>query len=232
MLDVTKTEKSYADGKILKSIRDGVGIVTFNNPEKRNAMSLEMWEGLGQALIELRDDDSVRVVVLVGAGDKAFVSGADISEFEEQRRDTASSLNYGAQTEAAYTAVRCCPKPTAAMIYGYCMGGAMAIAMGCDMRFAAEGSKFGIPAARLNIVYPVNSVGQLVDLVGPAFAKDILFSARAVGDRERVIASTDCGFGTFTNREWVIEPAVWLKLKSLREGADIASGRLWGRKVA
>ena len=81
MLDVPKSEKSFADGKILKRIVDGVGVLTFNNPEKRNAMSLEMWEGLGQALIELRDDDAVRVVVLVGAGDKAFVSGADISQF-------------------------------------------------------------------------------------------------------------------------------------------------------
>jgi len=119
-----------------------------------------------------------------GAGRQAFASGADISEFEEQRKDMESSLRYGAATEAAYRAIRQCPKPTIAMIFGYCMGGAMAVAMACDLRFAADGARFGIPAARLNIIYPVNSVGQLVDLVGPAYAKDILFSARVVEDRE------------------------------------------------
>ena len=82
-----QAEKSYADGKILQSVSDGVGVITFNNPEKRNAMSLEMWEGLGSALIELRDDPDVRVVILVGAGDKAFVSGADISQFEKTRHN-------------------------------------------------------------------------------------------------------------------------------------------------
>jgi enoyl-CoA hydratase/carnithine racemase len=165
--------------------RDGaIATVVFNRPRMRNAINLAMWTEIARVTRALGDDDEVRAIVYRGAGRQAFASGADISEFEEQRRDTASSLHYGAQTEAAYTAVRHCPKPTVAMIYGYCMGGAMAIAMGCDMRFAAEGSKFGIPAAKLNIVYPVNSVGQLVDLAGPAFAKDILFSARAVDDGE------------------------------------------------
>src|SRR5207247_10873160 len=89
----------------------------------------------------------------------------------------------GAQTEAAYAAVRACPKPTVAIISGYCMGGAMGIAMGCDLRFSAEGSRFGIPAAKLSIVYPPSAVGQLVDLVGPAYAKDILYSALAVAAR-------------------------------------------------
>src|SRR6201996_9811600 len=91
MLDVpTSADKSYADGKILQRVTDGVGVITFNNPEKRNAMSLDMWEGLGSALIELRDDPQVRVVILVGAGDKAFVSGADISQFEKTRHHAAA----------------------------------------------------------------------------------------------------------------------------------------------
>src|SRR5437667_6500292 len=101
MLDVPKaTEKSYADGKILQTLTDGVGVITFNNPEKRNAMSLEMWEGLGAALIELRDDPEVRVVILVGAGDKAFVSGADISEFEKTRHNAAASEQYSRRSAA------------------------------------------------------------------------------------------------------------------------------------
>src|SRR5207247_2149469 len=100
------------------------------------------------------------------------------------RKDTATALRYNAQTSAAYTAIRECAKPTVAMIFGFCMGGAMAVAMACDLRFAAEGSKFGIPAARLGIIYGGDAVGQLVDLVGPAHAKDILYSARTVSDRE------------------------------------------------
>src|SRR5882762_11522051 len=95
MLDVPKnTEKSYAGGKILQEVTDGVGVITFNNPEKRNAMSLDMWEGLGLALVELRDDAEVRVVILIGAGDKAFVSGADISQFEKNRHNAEASEEY------------------------------------------------------------------------------------------------------------------------------------------
>ena len=102
MLDVpNNTEKSYADGKILQSVSDGVGVITFNNPEKRNAMSLDMWEGLGSALIELRDNPDVRVVILVGAGDKAFVSGADISQFEKTRHNAAASEEYSRKQRSA-----------------------------------------------------------------------------------------------------------------------------------
>src|ERR1044071_6996728 len=101
MLDVAKTaEKSHADGKILQSVTDGVGVITFNNPEKRNAMSLEMWEGLGEALTTLRDDPVVGVVIRVGAGDKAFVSGADISQFEKTRHNAEASEEYSRRSEA------------------------------------------------------------------------------------------------------------------------------------
>jgi enoyl-CoA hydratase/carnithine racemase len=143
-----------------------------------------MWGDLARVTGGLGKDDSVRAIVFRGAGTDAFASGADISEFTENRKDTPTALRYNAQTEAAYTAVRDCPKPTVAMIYGFCMGGAVGVAMGCDLRFAAEGSTFGIPAAKLSIIYGADSVGQLVDLVGPAYAKDILFSARSLTDRE------------------------------------------------
>src|ERR1700745_3234049 len=144
MLDVTKTDKSYADGKILKTIKNGVGIVTFNNPEKRNAMSLEMWEGLGQALTELRDDDSVRVVVLVGAGDKAFVSGADISQFEKTRHNAAASEQYSKNSAAQRALLANYPKPTISCIRGFCLGGGMQLAMLTDIRIAGQNSQFGI----------------------------------------------------------------------------------------
>jgi enoyl-CoA hydratase/carnithine racemase len=165
--------------------RDGsIATVVFNRPRMRNAISLAMWMEIARVTRDLGEDGDVRAIVYRGAGRQAFASGADISEFEEQRKDTASAQNYGAQTEAAYAAIRACPKPTVAMVFGYCMGGAMGVAMACDLRFAAEGSRFGIPAAKLSIVYPPSAVGQLVDLVGPAHAKDILYSARVLDDRE------------------------------------------------
>jgi enoyl-CoA hydratase len=167
---------------ILVQHQQSVATVVFNRPAMRNAISLAMWTEIARVTETLDRDASVRAIVYRGAGTAAFASGADISEFAEQRKDTESALRYNAQTTAAYTTIRECAKPTVAMIFGFCMGGAMAVA--CDLRFAAEGSKFGIPAARLSIIYGADSVGQLVDLVGPAFAKDILYSARTVDDRE------------------------------------------------
>jgi enoyl-CoA hydratase/carnithine racemase len=161
-----------------------IATVTFNRPRMRNAINLAMWGEIARVTEGLVKDESVRAIVYRGAGTEAFASGADISEFTENRKDVESSVRYGQQTEAAYSAIRECPKPTVAMIHGFCMGGAMAIAMACDLRFGAEGSRYGIPAARLNILYGSSAVAQLVDLVGPAYAKDILFSARTIEDRE------------------------------------------------
>lgn len=158
--------------------RDAIATVVFNRPEMRNAISLAMWREITAVTEALGKDPAVRAVVYRGAGTEAFASGADISEFKEVRKDIQTAQAYNRETEAAYLAVRGCPKPTVAMIFGFCMGGAMGIAMACDLRFAAEGARFGIPAARLGIVYGLQSVRQLVDLVGPARAKDILFSAR------------------------------------------------------
>src|SRR5262245_20494732 len=129
--------------------RDGaIATVVFNRPKLRNAINLAMWTEIARVTGDLGKDDDVRAIVYRGAGTEAFASGADISEFAENRKDLETATAYNAQTEAAYRAVRECPKPTMAMIFGFCMGGAMAVAMACDLRFAATGSKFGIPAAR------------------------------------------------------------------------------------
>src|SRR5881397_1398812 len=109
-----------------------IATVVFNRPQMRNAISLAMWTEIARVTERLSKDDSVRAIVYRGAGRDAFASGADISEFKENRKDTASALAYGRETDAAYTAVRVCPKPTVAMVFGFCMGGAMAIAMACD----------------------------------------------------------------------------------------------------
>ena len=163
---------------------DSIATVVFNRPKMRNAISLAMWAEIASVTNELAIDEAVRAIVYRGAGRQAFASGADISEFQENRKDIATALAYNKTTEAAYNAIRVCPKPTVAMVYGYCMGGAMAVAMACDFRFAAQGARFGIPAARLSIIYGLDPVHQLVDLVGPAYAKDILYSGRALDDQE------------------------------------------------
>src|SRR5438067_6603643 len=185
MLDIpNKTEKSFADGKILKGITEGVGVVTFNNPEKRNAMSLDMWEGFGHALTELRDDSEVRVVILVGADDKAFVSGADISQFEETRHNAEASEEYSKRSAAQRALLADYPKPTIACIRGFCLGGGMQVAMLADIRIAAENSQFGIPAAKLGIAYGYDGLKNLVSLVGPSWARLIMYTGMRIDSAE------------------------------------------------
>ena len=185
MLDVPKkSEKSYADGKILQSTADGVGVITFNNPEKRNAMSLDMWEGLGEALIELRDDPNVRVVVLTGAGDKAFVSGADISQFEKTRHNAEASEEYSRKSAAQRALLADFPKPVIACIRGFCLGGGMQVAMSADIRIASDNSQFGIPAAKLGIAYGYDGLKHLVSLVGPSWARLIMYTGMRIDSAE------------------------------------------------
>ncbi len=165
--------------------KDGhIGWMTFNNPERRNAMSLEMWEAVGEIMADFQADENIRVVVMHGAGDKAFVSGADISQFEKMRADAAMTEKYNARAEAGRKAIRDFDRPIIAMIRGFCMGGGLGIAMSADLRFAAEGSTFGIPAARLSIAYTGDNIVNLYNLVGPSRAKDILYSARRFDEQE------------------------------------------------
>src|ERR1700709_1223812 len=187
MLDVpNKSDKSYADGKILQNVSDGVGIITFNNPAKRNAMSLDMWEGLGLALVELRDDPAVRVVIMVGAGDKAFVSGADISQFEKTRHNAAASEEYSKKSAAQRALLADYPKPTIACIRGFCLGGGMQVAMMSDIRIASDNSQFGIPAAKLGIAYGYDGLKNLVSLVGPSWARLIMYTGMKIDSTEAV----------------------------------------------
>jgi enoyl-CoA hydratase len=171
--------------KILASVdEDGIGWLTFNNPARRNALSLEMWEGIGDAFEALDADTSVRVVVMRGAGGKAFVSGADISEFESQRNSAEQARRYGAQTARANRWLADYPKPLIAMIEGYCIGGGLATALAADVRIATPESRFGIPAARLGLGYEYPGIAKLARLVGPSAARDILFSARHLDAEE------------------------------------------------
>ena len=176
--------REYAGGKMLAAKDDGVGLVTFNQPEKRNAMSLEMWTGLAEILDEFTEDSSVRVVVLTGAGNKAFVSGADISQFEKNRSNANAQQEYERLAGVGRAKYAAFPKPVIARIRGFCLGGGLAIAMQADLRIAAADSQFGIPAAKLSIAYAPDSVKRLIDLVGPAHARMILYTARRIDAAE------------------------------------------------
>jgi enoyl-CoA hydratase len=159
--------------------KDGaIGWIIFDNQPRRNAMSLAMWQGLYDAVTAFAADPEVRVIVLKGAGDKAFVSGADISEFEEKRSSTEAIRSYEAVAQAATEALSHVNKPTVAMIRGFCVGGGVSIALSCDLRIAAAGSVFAVPAARLGLGYAFEGVRKLVDVVGPSFAREIFYTAR------------------------------------------------------
>jgi enoyl-CoA hydratase/carnithine racemase len=159
--------------------RDGaIGWLVFNNPERRNAVSLDMWEAIPRVLDDFGADPAIRVVVLTGAGDKAFVSGADISQFEKERSNAEAVKRYDEIGERAQSRLASYEKPLLAMIRGYCLGGGVGIATACDLRIAADDARFGIPAAKMGLGYRASSMKKLVDLVGKPAALEIMITAR------------------------------------------------------
>lgn len=182
MTDDTDPYSAAALGteRLRAEVQDGIGWIIFNHPERRNAMSLEMWAALGMAAEAFEQDPAVRVVVMRGEGGKAFVSGADISEFEAQRADAAQKQRYDEVARRGQAGLAALGKPLIAMIEGYCVGGGLAIALGADVRIATTEARFAIPAARLGLGYDYRGVAALARLVGPSVAKDLLFSARFV----------------------------------------------------
>lgn len=164
--------------KILSRKEGDVGHLVFNNPERHNAVSLDMWEAAEAVIADFKADAKIRVMVVSGAGGKAFVSGADISRFEKDRSTKEAVDRYNVLVDRAYAAFAEFPKPTIAMIRGYCIGGGLALALCCDMRICTDNSKFGVPAAKLGLGYGFKGIKKLVDVVGPSFAKEIFFTAR------------------------------------------------------
>ena len=170
--------------RMIAEVDSGIGWVTFNNPARLNALSMDMVQAIPAIFEAFTANEQVRVVVLRGAGGRAFVSGADISEFEEKRAsDTARAL-YDERAQQAARAMYAWEKPMVAMIDGYCIGGGLMMALRADIRIAARGSQFAIPAARLGLGYGFAGVTALVNLVGPAAANDILFTARRLDSEE------------------------------------------------
>jgi enoyl-CoA hydratase/carnithine racemase len=159
---------------------DLVAVVTLNRPARRNAVSLAMWHELARICRGLSDDPAVRIVILTGAGGH-FCAGADISEFAALRGDAAAGRTYEEAVDDCYEALGGLAKPTLAAISGSCVGGGLALAMACDFRIADASARFGIPAARLGVVYSVRECRMLLSLVGLAGAKRILFGGEIVG---------------------------------------------------
>jgi len=164
--------------KILGTKKGAIGTLTFNYPEKHNAMSPEMSQAAAAVINDFAGDPAVRVVILRGAGSKAFVSGGDISKYEGNRSTPEQIAAYNKMSVGFRTSLRGIGKPTIAMIRGWCLGGGLAIALNCDMRICSEDAQFGVPAARLGIGYGAESLGQLIELCGPSVAKEILYTAR------------------------------------------------------
>jgi enoyl-CoA hydratase len=185
--------------KVLSRVEGRVATITFNNPERHNAVSREMWETTANLFEQFEADDNVRVVVLTGAGVKAFVSGADISKFESERASKEAIARYDATSERLHKVMHHFSKPTIAKIRGYCIGGGLGLAVSCDLRICSDNSRFGVPAAKLGLGYKYDGTKRLVDTVGIAFAKEIFFTAKQYSAREayemglvnRVVAEAD-----------------------------------------
>jgi enoyl-CoA hydratase len=172
----TERVKTWLEGPVLH--------IRFNNPAKHNALSIDMWEAVPPLLAKAEADDEVRMVVFSGEGEKAFVSGADISQFEDMRAAKEAVKKYELMAEAALQGICEFAKPTVARIRGYCIGGGVNVAISCDIRVASDNSVFSIPATRLGLGYRVSAMKNLVQLVGPGFAKDIFFTGRRLDAAE------------------------------------------------
>ena len=166
--------------KIIARIDGAIGHVIFNNPERHNAVSLEMWDALDIDLEQFENDADIRLVVLSGAGGKAFVSGADISKFEKERGSKEAVAHYNERVKQVYDRIEHFPKPTIAMINGHCIGGGLNLAVCCDLRFCSATSKFAMPAAKLALGYPYHAIQRLITAIGPAAAKQLMFTAKSI----------------------------------------------------
>lgn len=168
----------YADGAMTLAIEGPVATLTLNREPQRNAFNLAMWAALPEIAAGVAADARIRVLLVRGAGERAFSGGADIAEFPQVYETAATARAYNDAVRAGQSAMARLPKPVIAVVWGACVGGGCGLSLACDLRFAAEGARFGIPPAKLGAAYSFGDVKQLMQLVGPARAKDILFSGR------------------------------------------------------
>ncbi len=211
------TELKLETEKMQARIEDGIGWMIFNNPVRHNALSLEMWQGIGDILKHFSENQDVRVVVMRGAGGKAFVSGADISEFDQKRANAEQRRTYGELAGRASRWLAKIEKPLIGLIEGYCIGGGLATALAADIRFATPDSKFGIPAAKLGLGYEYDGLSKLARIVGPSRARDIMFSARFMDADE----AKEMGLLNFIEQRGEIEPKCIAYAKRIADNAPL-----------
>lgn len=217
-------------GRIHVEKEGALGWLIFDHPERRNAVSGEMWSAIPDAIAELAGDDAIRVVLMRGAGEQAFVSGADISEFEKSRTGEQAVASYDLDSARATAALLGLDKPLIAMIHGFCVGGGVAISLTADFRYAADDARFAVPAARLGLGYQTGGLQMLRDLVGPAAAKEIFFTAQRYSAAEAL----DLGLVNGVFPKAGLEAAVRERAAAIAENAPltIRSVKLQLRELA
>ena len=180
-------EHDFAGGLLRATCSDAIGTLTIDNPDRKNAITAAMWRAIPQAIRLLTDKARAHVIIIRGAG-QDFSTGADISEFDSLRKDAETAVAYEALNSDAFTAIRHCRVPTIAAIRGICYGGGFGIAAACDLRVAAEGARFSVPAVRLGIAYPADAVQDIVNALGPQMAKVTLFTGAPMSTDKMVMA--------------------------------------------
>jgi enoyl-CoA hydratase len=211
---------------VLLSRDAAIATVTLNNPEKLNALGLASWERLGEIFRELHDDDSLRCIVVRGAGNKAFAAGADIAEFEKTRNNSRNGKKYGTVLEASMAAIARCRHPIVAMIRGACVGGGLEIVSLCDLRICGASSRFGVPIAKLGLVVGYGEMRALIDLVGRAAALEILLEGRVFGAAE----AKDMGLVNRIVPDDQVENEAMAAARRIADGAPLAAR--WHKKFA
>ncbi len=223
-------ELDTGTSKMIARKENGIGWMIFNQPEKRNAVSFAMWQAIPKIIADYEADPSIRVIILAGAGEKAFVSGADISEFEDKRGSEEAVKIYNAAGDHASEVISGASKPTIAMIKGLCVGGGVALALNTDIRICGTDSFFAVPAAKLGLGYRYSGLKRLVDVVGPSFAKEIFFTAgrftaeeaRIMGLVNRVVAPNEVENFTRKYASMIVENAP-LTIKAAKMAANAAA---------
>ncbi len=217
-----------SDPRIHTQVEGGVGTLTIDNTAKQNALSFDMWDSL-PALVRALDENSlVRVIVLRGAGEKAFASGSDISQFGERRNTPEGVALYNATVDRAVASVGASRKPTIAWVHGYCFGGGLALALHCDLRIAGEKASFCIPAGKVGLGYNHLWLQRLTWITGPARAKEILFTARRYGADEALrmgLVNQQCGadaFGALLQEMGALAPLTLVAAKAAIDATTAA----------
>lgn len=213
-------------GEILLARDGGIATVTLSHPERMNALSRPMWEGVAARFGELDADDSVRCIVLRGAGNQAFAAGADIAEFAAERSNVAQAREYGAVIERAMDAVARCRHPVVAMIHGVCVGGGLEMAAVCDLRICGESSRFGVPVKNLGLVMAYGELKGLIDLVGRATALEIVLEGRVFGAQE----AREKGLVNRVAPDDQVEAEALATVRRIAEGAPLV--HRWHKKFA